>query len=91
MLDIKEVCSFADYFVVCSGQNERQIDAIRDAIHKMLEREGVASLGREGTADSGWVLLDFGDVVVHIFAPLQREYYQLDHLWSKATLVVKIQ
>lgn len=91
LLDAREVCSFADYFVICSGEIERHIQTIYDEVGQALKREGVSPHHREGTPDSGWLLLDFGDVIVHIFAPFQREYYRLDELWSEAIPVVRIQ
>ena len=91
LLDAREVCGFADYFVMCSGESDRQIEAIRDEIGTTLKKEGVLPHHYEGTVDSGWLLFDFGDVIVHIFAPFEREYYQLDELWSKAVPVVRIQ
>ena len=91
LLDARKVCSFADYFVICAGDNERQIRAIYDEVEHVLKKEGVLPHHREGTLDSGWLLLDFGDVIVHIFAPFEREYYQLDKLWSEAIPVVRIQ
>ncbi len=91
LLDVHEVCSFASYFVICSGESERQIKAIYDDIEQALKREGVLPHHREGTVDSGWLLFDFGDVIVHIFASFEREYYQLAELWSEATPVVRIQ
>jgi len=90
MLDARGVCSFADYFVICSGESDRQIGAILGEIDEVLVGEGANLHHREGTIDSGWVLLDFGDVIVHIFAPSQREYYELDRLWARATPVVRI-
>ena len=91
LLDVRGIVSFADYFVMCSGQSSRQINAIYDEILHSLKKEGVLPSHREGTVDSGWLLLDYGDVVIHIFAPTEREYYQLDELWSQASLVVRIQ
>lgn len=91
LLDTRGVCSFADYFVICSGDSDRQIEAIRDEIGHTLKREGILPRHYEGTADSGWLLIDFGDVIVHIFAPFEREYYQLDKLWSQASPIVRIQ
>ena len=91
LLDAREVCSFADYFVICNGDSERQIQAIYDEVGHTLKKEGVLPHHAEGTVDSGWLLLDFGDVIVHIFAPFEREYYQLDKLWGQAKLVVRIQ
>jgi ribosome-associated protein len=91
MLDTKQVCSFADYFVICSGDNPRQIEAIRQEIREKLKRDDIIPFHIEGTADSGWILLDLGDVVVHIFSPSQRDYYQLDDLWQEAIPVIRIQ
>ncbi|MGD0353178.1 MAG: ribosome silencing factor [Dehalococcoidia bacterium] len=91
MLDTKQVCSFADYFVICSGDSPRQIEAIRQEIREKLKRDDIIPFHIEGAADSGWILLDLGDVIVHIFSPLQRDYYRLDDLWHEATAVIRIQ
>lgn len=91
MLDMREVCTFADYFVICSGDSHRQLEAIYEEIDKTLGKEGITLRRREGTTDSGWILMDFGDVVIHIFASPQREYYKLEKLWSKATPLIRIQ
>ena len=91
LLDARGVCSFADYFMICSGDSDRQIQAIYDEIWHALKKDGILPHHREGTVDSGWLLLDFGDVIVHIFAQIEREYYQLDKLWSQASPVVRIQ
>ena len=91
LLDVREICSFASYFVICSGDSERQIKAIYDEVEQALKKEGVLPHHREGTLDSGWLLFDFGDVIVHIFPPAEREYYRLVELWSQAVPVVRIQ
>ena len=91
LLDIRKICSFADYFVICSAESERQIEAIHDEVERLLKEQRVVPHHSEGTADSGWVVLDFGDVIVHIFSPPEREYYNLDELWSEANTVVRIQ
>jgi len=90
MLDIRQALYFADYFVICSAESSRQIVAICDEIDRVLSVEGIKLYHREGSADSGWVLLDFGEVIVHVFAPSQRDYYELESLWSKGTPVVRI-
>ena len=90
LLDARDACSFADYFIICSADSERQIKAIEEAIDGVLKEEAVARRHREGTASSGWVLLDMGNIIVHIFAPFEREYYQLENLWSRAPVVVKM-
>jgi ribosome-associated protein len=91
LLDTREVCSFADYFVICSGDSERQLSTIYDEVGHRLKQAGVLPDHREGTIESGWLLLDFGTVIVHIFAPFEREYYQLDELWREAKPVLRIQ
>lgn len=91
LLDARGVCSFADYFVICSGESARQLESIHEEVEHVLKREGVMPLHFEGTMDSGWLLLDYGDVIVHIFAPAEREFYKLDKLWSEATPLVRIQ
>ena len=91
LLDIRQVASFADYFVIASGTANRQIQAIVEAVEQAMKDEGAKPLGREGKPDSGWVLLDYGDVIVHIFAPEEREFYDLEGLWHTATPVVRIQ
>ena len=91
LMDARGVCTFADYFVICSGDTSKQIEAIRDEVGHALKREGILPHHYEGTVDSGWLLLDFSDVIVHIFAPVEREHYQLDRLWSRAIPVVRIQ
>jgi len=90
-LDIRELSVIADYFVICTGNNPRQIQAIASAIGDTMAELGIHSRGREGNADSGWLLLDFGDVIVHIFGPMEREFYRLERLWSEAPTVVYLQ
>lgn len=85
------MCSFADYFVICSGDSERQIEAIWREIDETLKSNGIVPHHSEGTANSGWILADFGSVIIHVFAPAERDYYQLDKLWDKAIPVVRIQ
>ena len=91
LLDTRGICSFADYFVMCSAESSRQIKAIYDEIMHSLKSEGILPRHREGTVDSGWLLLDYGEVIVNIFATIERDYYQLDELWSQASPVVRIQ
>lgn len=91
LLDIRDVSTIADYFVICSGNNTRQIAAIADALDEELEKQGANVLHREGDAATGWVLLDFGDIIVHIFGAKEREYYRLERLWNEAKTVVFLQ
>lgn len=92
LLDIRGVSLIADYFVICTVGSERQGAAIlRDLDERLLEDFRRRPLNPEGRADSGWVLLDYGDVVVHVFAPAQRAFYDLEELWSSATPLVRLQ
>ena len=91
LLDARGVCSFADYFVICSGDSARQIKTIYEEIGHILKEANILPHHHEGTIDSGWLLLDYGDVIVHVFTSPEREHYQLDELWSQAIPVVRIQ
>jgi ribosome-associated protein len=91
LLDIRGVTLFADYFVIVSAETARHTQALCDALDEELTKDGVSAWGREGEASSGWVLLDYGDVIVHIFGPEQRSFYDLEGLWREAVPVVRIQ
>jgi ribosome-associated protein len=91
LLDVRDVTTIADYFVICSGSNNRQIQAIAEAIDEELRKQDARLYAREGTGETGWVLLDFGDIIVHIFGPNEREYYRLERFWSDAKTVVYLQ
>ena len=91
LLDVSASCSFADYFLICTGESERQLKAIWDAILETLKAQGIAPLHKEGVAGSGWLLADYGAVVIHIFAPEERQFYQLEALWKDAVPVLHIQ
>jgi ribosome-associated protein len=91
LLDLAELTTLADAFVICSGGSERQIDAIADGIAEALRDEGIRPIGREGTPASHWVLLDFGSVIVHVFTPPERDYYGLEKHWAAARVVVRVQ
>ncbi|MBN1188563.1 MAG: ribosome silencing factor [Dehalococcoidales bacterium] len=90
LLDTQEVCSFADYFVICSGESTRQLKAITDAIAGELKKEDIRPMHEEGTPGSGWVLIDYGAVIVHVFDPIQRDYYKLEKLWETAPTRVRV-
>jgi ribosome-associated protein len=90
MLDLRPVALIADFFVLCDGQSPRQLRAISDAIAGSLKELGERPLQVEGTPDSGWMLLDFGAVVAHVFSPELRAYYDLETLWKEAPMVVRM-
>ena len=91
MLDTRQICSFADYFVICSGDSERQIEAILREISRQLKKQSITKHHKEGDPESGWVLMDLGSVIVHVFTPSQRDYYKLDELWGEAIPIVRIE
>jgi ribosome-associated protein len=91
LLDVRERCSFTDYFVICSGESARQIRSICDDVEGVLKKEGVIPHHTEGSLESGWYLIDYTDVVVHIFGVKEREYYDLEGLWSDAKVVLRVQ
>ena len=91
MLDIRGVCSFADYFVVMSADSGRQVSALTEDLEAALKAEGAGLHHREGSSGSGWVLLDFSDVIVHILRPEERDFYKIEEAWSNAVEVVRVQ
>lgn len=91
LLEIGTLTTVADYLVICSGGSERQLDGIADGIVEGLKAEGLRIIAREGEAASHWVLLDVGSVIVHIFAPPERDFYALERLWSEARTILRVQ
>jgi len=91
VLDIHELSTFADYFVICSGENERQLRAIVESISEKLAENGVRAHRIEGTPASGWLVMDYGDVIVHVFDVDQRAFYRLEALWQEAPTLLVIQ
>jgi ribosome-associated protein len=89
LLRTAEVTTMADYFVIASGRSDRQVQVLGQAIVDELREEGIRPLGVEGMRTARWVLLDYGSVIVHLFAPEEREYYGLERLWSGATEVLR--
>jgi ribosome-associated protein len=84
VLDLTGITSFTDYFVICTGNNQRQIQAIADEVDTQLKRAGERPLSVEGYDQAEWILVDYGDFLVHIFSPKSREYYNLERLWKTA-------
>jgi len=91
LLDLAKVSVLADYFIIATANSERQIKAITDYAQAESEKDDRKALHVEGDTNSGWVLLDYGDVVVHVMSPTQRAYYRLEELWRQAPMVLKIQ
>ena len=84
VLEVKELCSFADYFIVASGTSRRQVQALAHQLEEAQALAGVKPLGEEGIQEGVWVLLDYNDVVIHLFSEALRDFYNLEGLWSEA-------
>ena len=83
-LDVRELTSIADVFIICSGRSSRQVSAIADHIERELRKEKIKPLSVEGTSEGQWVLMDYGSVIIHVFFESVREFYDLEGLWSDA-------
>lgn len=84
IIDLRNVALFADYFVLCSAESDVQVKAIADDIEEKLKEQGIRCWHKEGYKALQWILLDYVDIVVHIFRKEAREYYNLERLWSDA-------
>ncbi|MFN0094386.1 MAG: ribosome silencing factor [Dehalococcoidia bacterium] len=89
LIDVSKASSFTDFFVIATVQSPLQFRALTEYLEKALGPEGCDLRRHEGTPDSGWVLLDFADLIVHLFTPEKREYYKLEELWGKQAPVVR--
>ena len=87
VLDLREIASFTDYFMITSGTNERQVQAISDEIVETLKKAGTAAARVEGYKTAEWILLDYGDFVVHVFDEKARTFYDLERLWRESKRV----
>ncbi len=87
VLDLREIASFTDYFVIVSGQNERQVQAISDEVYEQLKKAGETAARVEGYKTAEWILLDYGDFVVHVFEQKARQFYDLERLWRESKRV----
>lgn len=87
VLDLAEVSSFTDYFIICSGTNPRQNHAISDAIGEELAKLGYKPVSTEGYQSANWILMDYGDFVIHVFSEEARSFYDLERLWGMAAPV----
>lgn len=90
VLDLRGISLIADYFVICHGNSDTQVQAIATEIRKRIHEEGVSLRGIEGMDAARWVLMDLGDVIVHIFHRDEREYYNIERLWSDAKVVENV-
>lgn len=91
LMDIQNIASFADYFVLCNGTSDRMLDSLADAVTETIKKNFGISSRPEGQAVDGWLVVDLGDVVVHLFSPEQRDYYDLEKLWDQAKILLRVQ
>ncbi len=91
VLEVSNLTSLADVFVLCSADNVRQLNAVREQVVAGLKERGVNTRRAEGAAETGWILLDYGDIVVHLFTEDQRDFYRLEDVWSEAQTLLVIQ
>ena len=92
LLDLIGVCSFTDYFVICSGTSERMLRALSDEVQVSLKKShSIQAQSVEGKTGVGWILIDYGDLVIHIFSPAMREYYALEDLWKEGRVILHMQ
>ena len=87
ILDMRKLTTITDYFIICSGDSDTQVKAIADEVDKQMRSEGVRSWHTEGYRTLNWVLIDFVDIVVHVFKKESREYYNLEKLWGDAPMI----
>jgi ribosome-associated protein len=89
-MDISEISSFADFFVLCNGTSVRMLHSLADALMDSVKKEFQLHPRLEGNASGGWLVLDMGDIVVHLFSPEQREYYNLEQLWERGKILLRL-
>lgn len=91
LLDVQQVASFTDYFVICTGTSDRMLDALAKGVEEKVRAEHHKKGRKEGAGVAGWEVLDFGSVIVHLFAPEQRSFYRLEELWSEGKILLRLQ
>ena len=87
LLDVSRFSSFADFFIICSGKSGRQVQGIADNLENDLKKQGLKPIGTEGKREGHWVLMDYGDIIIHVFYEPVRYFYDLESLWSEAPRV----
>ena len=92
LLNLKKIFPIIDYFVICTGASERTLNALADAVKtKIKKTQELRAMKIEGDSQSGWMILDYGDVILHVFTRSMREYYRLEELWSEGQILVHLQ
>jgi ribosome-associated protein len=91
LMDIQEQVIFAEFFVICTGTSDRMLQALADSAIEQVKQKYALKGRVEGSAREGWVLVDFGDILLHLFSPDRRDYYRLEDLWSEAKILLRLQ
>jgi len=91
LMDIRTASAFTDYFVICTGTSHRMLDALAEGVIEEVRKKLSLKGRRDGPALAGWVVLDFGSVVVHLFAPQERDFYRLEELWGQGKVLLHLQ
>jgi ribosome-associated protein len=91
LLDIQNIASFADYFILCNGTSDRMLESLGDAVREEVKKQFDMNSSVEGEPIDGWLVIDLGDVVVHLFSPEQRDYYDLEKLWDRGKVLLRLQ
>ncbi len=91
LLDIHEISDFTDFFVICSGTSERMLEALADDLMERVKDQFLLHARVEGLPSDGWILIDYGDIIVHLFSPQRRNYYRLEELWGEGKVLLRLQ
>ena len=91
LMDVREQVDFTDYFIICTGTSDRMLQSLSDAVKNGIREKYQVHCIVQGIAEGGWMLLDIGDIVVHIFSPDRRNYYSLEELWNESKILLKLQ
>lgn len=91
LIDLQDIAIFANYFVICSGSTDRMIQALVDSALDEVKKEYRINARVEGQAEDGWILVDYGNIILHVFSPQRRDYYRLEDLWSEGKVLLHVQ
>ena len=91
LIDLRDIAIFADYFVICSGSSDRMIQGLADSANDSIKKDFRINHRVEGQSEDGWLLVDYGDIILHIFSLERREYYRLEELWSEGKVLLHVQ
>jgi ribosome-associated protein len=91
LLDIQELTTFTDYFILCNGTSDRMLQALSNSLREFVKQEYEINVQLEGESRDGWIVADLEDIVIHFFSPELRNYYKLEQLWSKGRVILNLQ